>query len=377
MDVEDMARILFLNKAPPYRNTGAEQVVWAVGTDLASHGWDVHFMTPDGEGQPDVENVTFHEVSTPDSFFAEKATFFLKGIPVYRRLCKELDPDLIYDNPSPLPFPYAHLSGSERVVAKVHAVYGTSAFNNKHHPLTKIGTLAGEQLYRGMDGDRLLTISKSTKHRLGKRVRRNADEITVVENGIDIERFDYVFNPEGPVVSLCELTPRKNVACLLRAWSRLEDDDLINRPLIVAGDGPRRAALEDLATELSLSSVTFRGYITEDEKLQLLSDAFCFVLPTRMEGFGLANLEAMASGCVTVSTNTPGVRDYLTDGTNGQMVPSNDPEVLARTLADIMMNPDAKEPLARKGRDTAEEHDRKSSLKREREVLEQILNRRG
>lgn len=368
-------RILFLNKAPPYRGTGAEQVVWAIGTHLASNGWDVHYLAPNGDNPPDVENITFHQVHTPDSFFAEKAAFFLKGAPVYRRLRTELNPDLIYDNPSPFPFPYAHLLDSDRVVAKVHALYGMSAFRNKHHLITKVGTLAGEQLYRGMDGNRLLTISESTKHRLGKQVRRNADGITVVENGIDVERFDYAFNPDGPVASLSELTPRKNVACLLRAWSKLETDGVVNRPLIIAGDGPRRAALEKLASKLSLSSVTFRGYVPEDEKLRLLQDAFCFVLPTRMEGFGLTNLEAMASGCVTVSTETPGIRDYLVDGSNGRVVPSDDPEALAATLAEVMVTPHAQRLLARQGRETAEEHDRASTLEQERQVLEQMLDR--
>jgi glycosyltransferase involved in cell wall biosynthesis len=369
-----MPRILFLTKAPPYRNTGAEQVVWGIGQHLAANGWDVHFLTPGGDNTPDIEDVTFHGVKTPDSFFAEKAAFFLRGASAYLELRSELDPDLVYDNPSPFPFPYAHLLDSDRLVAKVHAVYGLSAFRNKHHPITKIGTLLGEQLYRGMDGRRLLTISESTKHRLGKRVRRNADDIIVVENGIEYERFEYRFNPDGPVLSLCELTPRKNVACLLRAWSRLEADGLVDRPLVIAGDGPRRTALEELASELSLSSVTFEGHVPEDEKLKLFSDAFCYVLPTQMEGFGLANLEAMASGCITVTTDTPGVRDYLVDGTNGRMVPPNDSQTLAETLADVLAAPNSQEPLAKAGRETAAAHDRTSTLERERHVLERMVN---
>lgn len=368
-----MKKILFLNKAPPYQNTGAEQVVWEVGQHLAAHSWDVHFLTPDRDGSPDVDNVTFHKVATPDSFFAEKAAFFLKGAPEYLRLRNTLDPDLIYDNASPFPFLYAHLLDRDRLVTKVHAVYGKTAFQNKHHPITKVGTFAGEQLYRVMNGNKLLTVSESTKQRLQKRVRRNPAAITVVENGINVDEFDYRFNPEGPILSLSALTPRKNVASLLRAWSQLEASGEVDRELVIAGDGPQRKALEDLAADLSLSSMSFRGYVPEDKKPLLLRDAFCYVLPTQMEGFGLTNLEAMASGCVTVSTDTPGVRDYLVDGTNGRMVPPNDPDALAATLSTLLNNSKSQEPLVRHGRETAKQYDRSKTLDQERKVLEQLL----
>lgn len=368
-----MPTILFLNKAPPYRHTGAEQVVWAVGTHLAESGWDVHFLTPDGD-PPEVPNVTFHEVATPDSFFAEKAAFFLKGIPAYRRVRRSLDPDLVYDNASPFPFPYAYLADRDRIVTKVHAVYGWSAFANKHHPVTKVGTLLGEQLYRAMDGERMLAVSESTRTRLAANVRKNPGAITVVNNGIDVSRFEYTFDPDGPVLSLCELTPRKNVELLLRAWGRLESEAPPDRELIVAGDGPRRDALEGFANELGLSTVDFRGYVPEAEKMDLLRESFCYVLPTRMEGFGLANLEAMAVGCVVVSTDAPGVRDYFVDGTNGYAVPSGDVKALADRLGSLLDSPGEAEAVAWNGRKTAEQYDVADAVRRERRVLEGMVD---
>jgi len=372
-----MGTILFLNKAPPYRHTGAEQIVWATATHLADSGWDVHFLCPDSDEPMPETSITFHEVGTPDSFFAEKAAFFLKGIPEFRRVCRRIDPDLIYDNSSPFPFLYAYLFNSHRMVTKVHAVYGLTAFENKDHPITKIGTLVGEQFYRALDGDRMLSISESTKHRLGKLVRSNPNEISVVHNGIEVDQFDYKFSPDGPVLSLCELTPRKNVGMLLRAWAELEQQNLVDRELVIAGDGPRRDELESLASELSLSNVTFRGYVPNEEKIQLFRESFCYVLPTKMEGFGLSNLEAMASGCVVVSTDTPGVRDYLRDGENGRMVPSNDVNALANVLQELFGDPDDAEGLAKAGRVTAQEHDISNTVAHEGTVLEELLARQN
>ncbi|SDG29645.1 glycosyltransferase family 4 protein [Halorientalis regularis] len=372
-----MPTILFLSKAPPYRHTGAEQVVWNVGTHLAANGWNVHFLCPEGDDPPDVENITYHHLSTPDSFFAEKATFFLKGIPAYRRVRSAIQPDLVYDNASPFPFLYAYAADSDRLITKVHAVYGLSAFQNKDHPITQIGTIVGEQMYRLVDGSNILTISESTKERLSGLVRKNAGEVTVVTNGIDTERFEYAFSPDGPVLSLCELTPRKNVEMLLRAWKIVETRTVVERELIIAGDGPQREYLEGLANELTLSTVSFVGYVSESEKHDLFEEAFCYVLPTRMEGFGLTNLEAMASGCVVVSTDVPGVRDYLIDGENGYTVPSDDSQALAERLSSVLNAPEEQRRIAKSGHQTAERYDISDAAEAERKVLTEKMAARA
>lgn len=369
IDYRRMPTILFLSKAPPYRHTGAEQVVWNVGTHLATNGWDVHFLCPEGDAPPDVENVTYHHLSTPDSFFAEKATFFLKGVPAYRRVRSAIQPDLVYDNASPFPFLYAYAADSDRLITKVHAVYGLSAFQNKDHPLTQIGTIIGEQVYRAVDGANVLTISDSTKQRLSSLVRKNAGEITVVTNGVNTDSFDYAFSPDGPVLSLCELTPRKNVEMLLHAWKTVETRRSIERELLIAGDGPQREALERLADQLELSTVSFVGYVPESEKLELFKEAFCYVLPTRMEGFGLTNLEAMASGCVVVSTDVPGVRDYIIDGENGYTVASDNKQALAERLVNVLDAPEQQRGIAKSGKQTSERYDIADAAEAERKVL--------
>lgn len=368
-----MPEILFLNKAPPYRNTGAESVIWEVGTHLATNGWEVHYLTPDDGSPPVKDRIHFHEVQTPDSFFAEKGVFFIKGVPAYRHLVKDINPDLIYDNSSPFPFVYAHLADSDRLVTKVHAVYGLDAFRNKDHPVTKIGTVVGEQLYRLLDGRRTLTISESTKSRLTDLVDKYPNAITVVPNGIDIESFDYSFSPEGPVLSLCELTPRKNIQMLLRAWAMLEDKSILdNRSLIIAGKGPRKSKLQALANRLNLNSVTFLGYVTEEEKRRLFRNAYVYVLPTRLEGFGISNIEAMASGCIAISTDTLGVRDYIEDGRNGFLVSPENPAELSKVLEKVLSNPETWINVAMAARSTAEEYNIADCVEVERKILEEF-----
>jgi len=369
-------RILFLNKAPPYRGSGAETVIWELGTHLAAHGWDVHYLSPmdlDDADPPNLENVTLHNVPTPDGFLAGRVAFFLKGIGPYRRLIRELDPDIVYDNASPLLFIYAHLVTPSRVVTKVHGINGRAAFEHKSRLPTKVGTMLGDQLYRLKDGSGLLTVSESTRDRLQRLVSKNPDRIRVVRNGIDPDPYEFTFSPEGPVLSLCQLSPRKDLETLLRAWRHVKDAG-VERRLIVAGDGPRRDALEELAANLGLRNVEFRGYVPEEEKLRLMREASCYVLPTLMEGFGLSNLEAMASGCVVISTDAPGVRDYLRHEKNGLMFQPGDDGTLATAIRRALDDPEAAESWALRGRETVEElYHIEDTVADERAVLEGLL----
>jgi glycosyltransferase involved in cell wall biosynthesis len=372
-------RVLFLNKAPPYRTTGAEFMVWQLGNHLAAAGWDVHYLTPLEGPPPRRENITFHEVETPDSFLAGQALFFINGIPNYRTVVRSLDPDLIYDNASPFPFVFAYLSDPDRLVTKSHTMIdGWRALLNKHHYTTKLGTFVGDQLFRLMDGRKILTVSESAKERFAERVLRHPGAITAIPNGIDRSAFIDEFSPDGPVLSLCELTPRKNIDVLLRAWKRIEATDATEgRRLIVAGDGPSRARLEALSDRLATETVSFTGYVSEEKKRDLLRRAYCYVLPTWGESFGLTNIEAMASGCVVVSTHTHGVKDYLVNGRNGLTVPTGSVGALADALSTVLTDEALGRKLVAGGRETANDHRIENSVERERAVLERLLASRS
>ena len=110
--------------------------------------------------------------------------------------------------------------------------------------------------------------------------------------GIDRPYVLYVGNIES----------RKGVATLLRAFRRLSvAKDL---QLVIAG---RKCwgyeEVEALASECPAGQVVFPGYITEQEKASLLTDAHVFVYPSTYEGFGIPILEAMHCGCPVISAD--------------------------------------------------------------------------
>jgi glycosyltransferase involved in cell wall biosynthesis len=119
------------------------------------------------------------------------------------------------------------------------------------------------------------------------------------------------------------LSPRMGHGMLLRAFARLVRDHPESR-LYVAGDGPLRGELESRAADLRIADrVTFLGYVPDEDLPRAYATADCFVLPTRkLEGFGLATLEALASGTPVVATPVGGTTEILSGLRGDDRVPT-------------------------------------------------------
>ena len=109
--------------------------------------------------------------------------------------------------------------------------------------------------------------------------------------------------------------------------------------LILIGDGPDRGVAEYLARERCLSKdVLFLG--KQDRVHQFLGLADLFLLPSELESFGLAALEAMACEVPVVATNVGGIPEVITHGVDGYLVEPPDVPAAARGALDILMRPD-------------------------------------
>ncbi|SFR44306.1 glycosyltransferase [Halogeometricum limi] len=151
--------------------------------------------------------------------------------------------------------------------------------------------------------------------------------ITVLSNGIDVERFGPVdataFRekydlPDGPLVGY---TGRhgfeKNLDEFLRASEGLDVS------LVLGGDGPAREELESLATELGLDA-HFLGFLPREELAAFYSVLDAFVFPSPVETQGLVALEANACGTPVVGVDEGALSDTVVDGVTGYHYPLGD-----------------------------------------------------
>lgn len=112
--------------------------------------------------------------------------------------------------------------------------------------------------------------------------------------------------PEGYVLAVGTLEPRKNLVTLLRAWALLDPEVRRRHPLVVVGSAGWGAQQPptDVPADV-LAGVTFTGYVEDADLPGVYAGADLFVFPSRYEGFGLPLLEAMASGVPAVASDIP------------------------------------------------------------------------
>lgn len=148
---------------------------------------------------------------------------------------------------------------------------------------------------------------------------------------------------------VARLEARKGHRYVLQALAQLppEFDDVV---LVLAGDGPERAALEHLAETLRISErVRFLG--EHADPWSLYAVASVVILPSiGHEDFPIVILEAMTVGRPVVASRIAGIPDQVVDGVTGRLVDPGDPAALAAAVAEVLGTPGQAEQMGTAGR---------------------------
>ena len=146
---------------------------------------------------------------------------------------------------------------------------------------------------------------------------------------------------------MAHLYPRKNVATLLAAMTRLSNQAVLR----VVGTGPDLARLELRARELGLGRrIEFLGHVAFDRLAGEYRRADIFCLPSLQEGFGIVFLEAMAAGLPIVAARAAAVPELVSDGESGILVAPDSPGDLAAALDRLLSDPGERRRLGETGR---------------------------
>jgi glycosyltransferase involved in cell wall biosynthesis len=167
------------------------------------------------------------------------------------------------------------------------------------------------------------------------------DNFQVIPNGVDLppERSERPIFDRGPrrLVSVANLHEGKGIDLTLHALARLKSEGVSDWTYRIIGDGRERAALLKLTAELGLSDkIAFVGAIRHAEIFDALATEDIFVLPSYREAFGIAYLEAMAMGLLTIGVMGQGPSQFIRDGENGILLPPRDVEALVAALRDVL-----------------------------------------
>ena len=219
-------------------------------------------------------------------------------------------------------------------------------------PLRKIN----KTLLRG--AARVIAVSEAVAESLRQNGVIEPAKITVVHNGIDVDRFNGTVTVAGTrdghfpmmVGTVGHLAPIKGHDVFIRAAALTSARRRGVRFVIIGEDksaemGYRRS-LESLVAELGVSDlVAIPGW--RDDMPAVLSSLTLFVSAARSEPFGLAIVEAMAAGLPVVATASEGATEIIEDGVSGKLVRVDDPEVLAQAIDDLLDDRDERSRLGR------------------------------
>jgi len=173
------------------------------------------------------------------------------------------------------------------------------------------------------------------------------------------------------VGALGRLVPHKGIDELIDA---MDDDALRPAVLLVGGDGPHRAALEERAVRQGVDA-RFLGYVPDEGTLFAASDVFA--LPSRLEGFGLVYVEAAMYGVPSVAARVGGVPDAVVDGETGVLITAGDVDGLRRALVELRTDPALRARLGAAARHRAMTELTESAMARRYAELYRTLVRRG
>ena len=179
-----------------------------------------------------------------------------------------------------------------------------------------------------------------------------ARAVRVVHLGTDLPPLATARARTPVIGTVAALRGEKNLARLLQAFA------LLRQPagLVIVGDGPERDALERRCAQLGVAGrVEFAGQLDHASALRRAREAWCFVMVSTEEAFGVAYIEAMAAGVPAVGcAGEPGPQEIAAAGGGIVLVPPRSPAALAQCLRGLLTDDIRREQLGATARATVE-----------------------
>jgi phosphatidylinositol alpha-1,6-mannosyltransferase len=351
-----MLNILYV--AQTYHPTigGAERYIDRLAQAMAKRKHKVFVLAPDADTEElnrdyQIIRTRFYEGYKKGIFYYFRAGPMSTKI---GKMVKELNIDVVhfqYINPFATPIRFLR-SKDAKVFATIH---GSGLHFMKDDWL---GKRLLRRVLKRIDG--VAPVSDYCAD-LAKKWGAPDESIYVIYNGTDPE----IFTPEADeekinhntVLTACRLVPRKDITTLLKAL-KVVIQEFPKANLAVAGSGPDEIRLKNLTKKLDLvKNVKFTGFVSDERLLELYKHSGLFVLPAKydpggkdIEGFGIALIEAMASGRPVIGANVGGIPSAVKDPW-GFLYEPEDWNELGEKIIHLMKNKDIADNMGKKGRE--------------------------
>lgn len=346
---------------PTYGGSGV--VATELGKNLATRGHEVHFIAYAMPYRLNeyYENIFYHEVKMLD--------YPLFQFPPYSlALASKMAEISRYQNLDILHVHYA--------IPHAISAYLAKEMVKDHHPIKIITTLHGTDITLvGRDPSFLEVTRFSIEHSdavtaVSQYLRDKTIEIFEIEKEIEViynfieeqpdqkkkcDELRHRIAPQGEriISHLSNFRPVKRVEDVIEVAHKILQTMPIK--VMMIGDGPERSKAEARARELNISEhVQFLG--KQENVYLLLSLSDLFIMPSSLESFGLAALEAMVCGVPCITSNAGGLVELVKDGISGFTTEVGDVEKMAEHAIRILKEPKLLSKLSASSREYALTH---------------------
>jgi len=171
-----------------------------------------------------------------------------------------------------------------------------------------------------------------------------SEKIIVTGNGIDkdfirlvecqrTERYDAIY--------VGRLYGGKGIFDLIKAWQLVVNRDRGAKLAVIGGTDASEEKPHELVHELKLDdNIVFKGYVSDEQLIQYLKSSKLFVLPSKMEGWGISVAEAIACGLPVVLYSIHSLNENFSEYEGSFFVPVGDIDALAKTILEVMRLPE-------------------------------------
>ena len=367
-------RVLLLNYEYPPLGSGAGLATKALAEGLAGRGVTVDVVSGgdhassdprllwDGasaeEGLLTVHRVPSHRLAAHDAGIRGAVGYVAAATPTVRHLLAGETYDVVhfvFSLPTAAMLPLLDLHGAPVIVTLRGS--DVPGFDARQRGLRQAHRLLGpltRWIWRR--ADRVVVPSES----LGQLAQRTVAGLrySVVPGGVDLARFRprpaLRRLPDGVVrcLAVARLVERNGVDDLIDAIALLERG---RYQLEIVGTGPHEAALRYRVRRLGLEGVVrFTGWLEHREVARRCREADLFTLVPRVESFGNAFVEALASGLPIVASTAGGIPELVRHERHGTLVPPRRPRELAQAISALATDPRLRAEIGRRNRTEAE-----------------------
>ncbi len=211
---------------------------------------------------------------------------------------------------------------------------------------------------------KIITVSEFCKREIMECYGVAAERITVTPLGVDHDTYKPALQsnidamqarlqiPDPYILFIGRLEAKKNILILVEAFKRHKASRGIGDPLNLVLAGLPGEGFDAIGKAIADSGcedfIHITGYISEADKVALLSGALAYIQPSLYEGFGLPPLEAMACGCPVISSNAASLPEVVGDG-NALFFDPLDAESLRIHLETVLDQPEVRNRLREAG----------------------------